>query len=220
VRALIWSKPAEGGLVPVGLSGRLRGASNTWAPTLKLGRGIGMIGIKAPAVALSEFFFKIAAREREGTHCVETSDLGHRRPRLSGCRPPHRARGRAQTGTTTTSSRGSRKSRFYGVGGYDAAEQSVALEEGMRGEDAICLGPACWLWALGTAIDLEHPGPSKQHGRRSRVAKDGLAFAPCVFTRNGSQERSLDPTASIVPTARRDDRRRSCRNRSHRAAAA
>jgi hypothetical protein len=100
------------------------------------------------------------------------------------------------------------------------AEQSVALEEGMRGEDAICLGPACWLWALGTAIDLEHPGPSKQHGRRSRVAKDGLAFAPCVFTRNGSQERSLDPTASIVPTARRDDRRRSCRNRSHRAAAA
>jgi hypothetical protein len=48
---------------------------------------------------------------------------------------------------------------------YDAAEQSVALEEGMPGDDSdlfrrIMLA----LGALGVRLDIEHTGPTKQHG--------------------------------------------------------
>lgn len=48
---------------------------------------------------------------------------------------------------------------------YDAAEQSVALEEGMPGDDSdlfrrIMLA----LGTLGVRLDIEHTGPTKQHG--------------------------------------------------------
>jgi hypothetical protein len=48
---------------------------------------------------------------------------------------------------------------------YDAAEESVALEEGMPGQESdlqrrilVALGK------LTDTIDIEHTGPSKQHG--------------------------------------------------------
>jgi len=48
---------------------------------------------------------------------------------------------------------------------YDAAEQAVALEEGMPGDESDVLRRV--LLALGTLvgpIDVEHTGPTKQHG--------------------------------------------------------
>jgi len=48
---------------------------------------------------------------------------------------------------------------------YDAAELGVAVEEGMPGEDNGLMRSI--MLALGTLtgpIDLEHTGPSKQHG--------------------------------------------------------
>jgi hypothetical protein len=58
---------------------------------------------------------------------------------------------------------------------YDAAEQSVAVEEGMPGEDDDLQGRVMLaLGALGAAVDVDHTGPSKQHGLpRPRLAKNG-----------------------------------------------
>jgi hypothetical protein len=58
---------------------------------------------------------------------------------------------------------------------YDAAEQSVAVEEGMPGEDGDLLGRIMLgLGALSAAVDIGHTGPSKQHGLpRPSLAKDG-----------------------------------------------
>jgi hypothetical protein len=48
---------------------------------------------------------------------------------------------------------------------YDAAEESVALEEGMPGQDSDLLRRILVvLGRLRAAIDIEHTGPSKQHG--------------------------------------------------------
>jgi hypothetical protein len=48
---------------------------------------------------------------------------------------------------------------------YDAAEQSVALEEGMPGEDNDLLRRIMLaLGTLGAPLDIEHTGPTKQHG--------------------------------------------------------
>jgi hypothetical protein len=48
---------------------------------------------------------------------------------------------------------------------YDAAEQSVALEEGMPGEESDLLRRTMLaLGALGVRLDVEHTGPTKQHG--------------------------------------------------------
>ncbi|SON56340.1 hypothetical protein HDIA_2799 [Hartmannibacter diazotrophicus] len=50
---------------------------------------------------------------------------------------------------------------------YNAAEEAVALEEGMPGEETNMLHRV--LTALGQVagpIDVEHTGPSKQHGLR------------------------------------------------------
>jgi hypothetical protein len=57
---------------------------------------------------------------------------------------------------------------------YDAAEQSVAVEEGMPGEDSDLLGRIMLaLSTLGAAIDVDHAGSSKQHGLpRPRVANN------------------------------------------------
>jgi len=55
---------------------------------------------------------------------------------------------------------------------YDAAEQAVALEEGMPGEESDLQRRV--LLALGTLmgpIDVEHTGPTKQHGL-ARPGKD------------------------------------------------
>jgi hypothetical protein len=59
--------------------------------------------------------------------------------------------------------------------GYDAAEQSVAVEEGMPGEDGDLQGRIMLaLGALGAAVDVDHTGPSKQHGLpRPSLAKSG-----------------------------------------------
>ena len=58
---------------------------------------------------------------------------------------------------------------------YDAAEQSVAVEEGMPGEDGDLLGRIISaLGALGADVDADHTGPSKQHGLpRPSLAKSG-----------------------------------------------
>jgi hypothetical protein len=48
---------------------------------------------------------------------------------------------------------------------YDAAEMEVAHEEGMRnGEDDLLRRILIALTALGDIVDVEHVGPSKQHG--------------------------------------------------------
>jgi len=48
---------------------------------------------------------------------------------------------------------------------YDAAEQAVALEEGMPGgEDDLLRRILLALEQLNGGIDVEHVGPSKQHG--------------------------------------------------------
>jgi hypothetical protein len=48
---------------------------------------------------------------------------------------------------------------------YDAAEVCVAVEEGMRdGETGILRRILLALQALGDHVDVEHVGPSKQHG--------------------------------------------------------
>jgi starvation-inducible DNA-binding protein len=48
---------------------------------------------------------------------------------------------------------------------YDAAEEAVAVEEGMRGRDDDLVGRIlAALGKLNAAIDIEHAGPSKQHG--------------------------------------------------------
>lgn len=48
---------------------------------------------------------------------------------------------------------------------YDAAEEAVALEEGMPGQDSDLLRRILLaLSKLGAATDIEHAGPSKQHG--------------------------------------------------------
>jgi len=48
---------------------------------------------------------------------------------------------------------------------YDAAEMQVAQEEGMRnGEDDLLRRILIALTALGDTVDVEHVGPSKQHG--------------------------------------------------------
>jgi hypothetical protein len=58
---------------------------------------------------------------------------------------------------------------------YDAAERSVAVEEGMPGEDGDLLGRIMLaLGALGAAVDVDRTGPSKQHGLpRPTLAKKG-----------------------------------------------
>jgi hypothetical protein len=58
---------------------------------------------------------------------------------------------------------------------YDAAEQSVAVEEGMPGEDGDLLGRIMSaLGALGADVDLDHTGSCKQHGLpRPSLAKEG-----------------------------------------------
>jgi len=48
---------------------------------------------------------------------------------------------------------------------YDAAEVGVAVEEGMRGGNNDLLQQILLaLAALGENVDIEHVGPSKQHG--------------------------------------------------------
>jgi ubiquinone biosynthesis O-methyltransferase len=48
---------------------------------------------------------------------------------------------------------------------YDAAEEAVALEEGMPGQDSDLLRRILLaLSKLGAPTDIEHAGPSKQHG--------------------------------------------------------
>jgi hypothetical protein len=55
---------------------------------------------------------------------------------------------------------------------YDAAEESVALEEGMPGQDSDLLRRILVvLGKLHAAIDIEHTGPSKQHGIARAPAK-------------------------------------------------
>ncbi len=63
---------------------------------------------------------------------------------------------------------------------YDAAGQSVAVEEGMRGEDGDLLGRIMLaLGALGAAVDVDHTGPSKQHGLpRPSLAENGKGGWP------------------------------------------
>lgn len=57
---------------------------------------------------------------------------------------------------------------------YDASEMGVALEEGMRGGDEGLLRRILLaLAALGETLDVEHVGPSKQHGLQAR--REGLA---------------------------------------------
>jgi hypothetical protein len=55
---------------------------------------------------------------------------------------------------------------------YDAAEEAVALEEGMPGQESdlqrrilVALGK------LTDAVDIEHTGPSKQHGIARAAAR-------------------------------------------------
>lgn len=55
---------------------------------------------------------------------------------------------------------------------YNAAEEAVALEEGMPGEESDLLRRI--LLALGKIagpIDVEHTGPSKQHGLSREAVK-------------------------------------------------
>ena len=58
---------------------------------------------------------------------------------------------------------------------YDAAEEAVALEEGMPGRDSDLLRRILVaLGQLNAAIDIEYTGPSKQHGiarARARVRR-------------------------------------------------
>ena len=52
---------------------------------------------------------------------------------------------------------------------YDAAEVCVAIEEGMRGDNGDLLRRVLIaLEALGEKIDVEHVGPTKQHGLPSQ----------------------------------------------------
>jgi hypothetical protein len=52
---------------------------------------------------------------------------------------------------------------------YDAAEEAVALEEGMPGQDSdLQRRILVTLGKLTDAIDIEHTGPSKQHA----IARD------------------------------------------------
>jgi len=56
---------------------------------------------------------------------------------------------------------------------YDAAEEAVALEEGMPGLESDLLRRILVVLAkLDAAPDVEHAGPSKQHGI-ARARKDG-----------------------------------------------
>jgi hypothetical protein len=56
---------------------------------------------------------------------------------------------------------------------YDAAEQAVALEEGMPGQESDLLRRILVALAeLDAAPDVEHAGPSKQHGI-ARAHRDG-----------------------------------------------
>jgi hypothetical protein len=57
---------------------------------------------------------------------------------------------------------------------YDAAEQSVALEEGMPGNDSDLLRRIMLvLGTLGAPLDIAHTGPTKQHGLpRPVVSRD------------------------------------------------
>jgi hypothetical protein len=56
---------------------------------------------------------------------------------------------------------------------YDAAEQAVALEEGMPGQESDLLRRILVALAeLDAAPDVEHAGPSKQHGI-ARARRDG-----------------------------------------------
>lgn len=48
---------------------------------------------------------------------------------------------------------------------YDASEKAVAIEEGMRGaEDDLLRQILLALDQLNAGVDVEHVGPSKQHG--------------------------------------------------------
>jgi hypothetical protein len=48
---------------------------------------------------------------------------------------------------------------------YNAAEEAVATEEGMPGNDKDMLRRVLLaLGKLGARVDVEHPGPTKQHG--------------------------------------------------------
>lgn len=52
---------------------------------------------------------------------------------------------------------------------YDAAEMCVAVEEGMRGGNGDLLRRVLIaLEALGEKIEVEHAGPTKQHGLPSQ----------------------------------------------------
>lgn len=55
---------------------------------------------------------------------------------------------------------------------YDAAESCVAVEEGMRdGETDLLRRVLLALGGLGERVDVEHVGPSKQHGLPTREVR-------------------------------------------------
>jgi hypothetical protein len=115
-----------------------------------------MMWIKEPLVVLFE-----GADDASGADCMETKQLGPSEIETAMRMP--------------SSVFAAPEDEILWRWAYDAAEQSVAVEEGMPGEDGDLLGRIMLgLGALSPAVDIGHTGPSKQHGLpRPSLAKDG-----------------------------------------------